>query len=96
MRSSFGLLVGVVIFVLVSMAASFVWFFVRPLLASRGALAMTTYDYVVRGWKAERRGDWAAALAEYDKAIELNPRDPEPHARRSALLAAHPELAKPG
>ena len=88
-----GLLIGVVGFVLASMVVGLVWFFVRPLLVSRGAIPPTAYDHVVRGWKAERRGQWAAALAEYDKAIELNPRDPDARERREALLAAHPELA---
>lgn len=72
-----------------------IWFFVRPVVVAFGSAPRTTYDYLVRGWKAERRGDWAAALAEYDRAIELTPTDPEPRDRRAALLAAHPELTEP-
>jgi hypothetical protein len=88
------LLFGVVIFVLASMACGLAWFLVlRPFAIAHGMIPPTAYDYVVRGWKAERRGDWATALAEYEKAIESNPRYPEGRLRRDALLEAHPELA---
>ena len=68
---------------------------IRPYAVYSGMILPTAYDYVVRGWKAERCGQWAAALAEYDKAIEANPRYDEGHLRRNALLAAHPELTEP-
>jgi len=72
-----------------------VWILIaRPFAVSRGMIPPTAYDHVVRGWKAERQGRWDVALAEYDEALDLNPRHPDAHARRDALLAAHPELAE--
>jgi hypothetical protein len=87
----------IVVIGVVGAASTSLWLlwllFVRPFAIASGALPLTAYDHVVRGWKAERRGVWDVALLEYEKAIELNPDDPDAHSRRAALLAAHPELA---
>jgi hypothetical protein len=72
-----------------------VWILVgRPFAVTWGMIPPTAYDHLVRGWQAERRGAWARALAEYQKALELNPRHPDVHLRLNALLAAHPELTQ--
>ena len=87
-------LVGISVFAVAATAWGLVWrLILRPIALARGSIPMTAYDYVVRGWKAERRGDWRAALAAYDLAIETNPRYPEAQLRRDNLLANHPELA---
>jgi hypothetical protein len=49
-------------------------------------------DYLVRGWKAERAGQWTDALAAYDEAILLDPRFEDAYARRENLLRNCPEL----
>lgn len=67
----------------------------RPYAVSRGMIPMAAYDYVVRGWKAERQGKWAEALVAYDKALDVDPRHQDAHERRAALLDAHPELVDP-
>jgi hypothetical protein len=58
---------------------------------------MTAYDYLVRGWKAERQGRWGDGLRAYDLAIEVDRKLAEAHERRAALLDNHPNLqsAKP-
>ncbi len=86
--------VGVSAFAVAATAWGLVWkLLLRPIALDRGSIPMTAYDYVVRGWKAERRGNWDAALAAYDLAIETNPRYPEGRIRRQNLLANHPEFA---
>ena len=67
-------------------------FLVRPVAAARGLVPLTGYDYLVRAWQAERRGDWVEALKTYDRCAELFPAYREAHERREALVAAHPEL----
>lgn len=89
-------LAGICVFAFFATAWGLVWrLILRPLALARGSIPMTPYDYVVCGWKAERRGDWSAALAAYDLALDANPRYPEARIRRDNLLANHPELAPP-
>jgi hypothetical protein len=69
------------------------WHFVaRPIAAAYGLVPPTGYDYLVRAWKAERRGQWAEALRAYDEALSLNRSDPEVLSRREKLLQDHPDL----
>lgn len=81
-----------VVFILASMAVAAAWFFLRALLVSLGAMPPTADDHVVRGWKAQRRGQWAAALLAYCKALQMDPQHPDAKERYDALLAALPEL----
>jgi hypothetical protein len=64
----------------------------RPYAVASGMIPLTAYDYVVRGWKAERRQLWGIALDEYDQALALEPENEDAHGRRTALLESHPEL----
>jgi hypothetical protein len=85
--------VGVFVWVIVKPAASSMWFFLaRPFAVLFGHLPHTAYDFLVLGWKAERRGDWVAALKAYDHAVELEPKNTDTQERRATLLAAHPKL----
>jgi hypothetical protein len=88
-----GLTMGVMIWCgFLRPAVEMFWFFARPFAVLFGVHPRTAYDYVVRGWKAERRGDWATALAEYDKALGAEPEHQDATERRATLLAARPEL----
>lgn len=84
----------------IGLTATVLWLFWiligRPYAVSSGLIPMTAYDHIVLAWKAERQGRWADALAEYDKALALNPTDPDARIRRDSLLAAHPELSGSG
>lgn len=86
------LLIGTVVVVLVSIVVAAVWYFLRPLFVSMGVALPTADDYVVRGWKAQRRGEWSAALLAYCEALQIDPQHPDARERRDALLAALPEL----
>jgi len=91
------LVVAVLVALFIRTIGSLVWQVAfRPFAVSRGLIPMTAYDYVVRGWKAEREGRWVDALRDYELAIELNHRYPEGRIRRDHLLANHPELAAHG
>jgi hypothetical protein len=95
-----GLLLAVTVVGLVAGLVWVLWQFVgRPAAVSCGLLRPRAYDLVVRGWKAERRGRWADALAAYDEAIRAEPGSEYAgyaHARREALLQSFPDLAGAG
>ena len=88
-----GVVVIALVWFVVKPAAGSVWFLTRPLAVLFGHVPRTAYDFLVIGWKAERRRDWTAALSAYHRAIELDPKDTHAQERRDALIAAHPELA---
>lgn len=84
-----------VVLMLVSGFASFIWYsFLRPLFVKLGYTPRTASDFVIEGWKAEREGQWPAALAAYDEAITLSGWwHSDASQRRAELIENHPELA---
>jgi len=66
----------------------------RPIAVSLGLIKQTADDFVVQGWKAERRGEWAEALAAYDEALRLRRGDADAETRRVALLSRCRDLTE--
>ena len=90
------LMMGVLVWFVMRPAVASVWFLARPFAVLFGHVPRTAYDFLVAAWKAERRGEWADALAAYDRALDLEPKDADARQRRDSLIAAHPELAGGG
>ncbi|MDB5310209.1 MAG: hypothetical protein JWO38_4411 [Gemmataceae bacterium] len=87
-------LIGLLVAGAVSPFLLVVWHFVgRPVALALRLIEPTAADLVARGWKAERDGQAADALAADDEALRLSRRDQEVEARRAALLDRHPDLA---
>lgn len=89
------LFVGLIVaYPLVAFALSLWHLAGRPIALRLGVVVPTRDDLVVKGWSAERGGQWADALAAYEDALLLRQWDQDAEARRAQLLQHHPELAE--
>src|SRR5262245_35626557 len=87
------LFLGLAVFLTVLLLAKSVWDVVgRPVAVRLKLVEPTGEDYLVRGWQAERGGQWEEALVAYDEARRSWNDDAE--VRRADLLQRCPDLAE--